>query len=242
MEHKTVVITGGSTGIGQAIARRFAKKGVVIILIGRNTDALKWTADLLIKKKAVVSIIPADLSKVSDISKAITLVKRKCKSIDVLVNAAGVWHSETKAYSGIPFENYSRSEILSMFQVNLIAVTLLCQGLIPLMTKGSAIINISGTFESGAKGWVPYYVSKRGVEDLTLGLAEELKEKGIAVNCISPSDTLTPAYRKFFPQYTDETQETDVVGRFAQKLINFKGTGNVWVIKKGNRPYKFFHC
>ena len=69
------------------------------------------------------------------------------------------------------------------------------------MHAGSKIINISGTFESGAKGWLPYYVSKKAIENLTVGLSQELRDKQIQVNCISPSDTLTESYQKFFPEY-----------------------------------------
>lgn len=82
----------------------------------------------------------------------------------------------------------------------LTAPTLLSHALIPLIPTGSSIINLSGTFENGGKGWLPYYVSKRAIEDLTIGLADELKDKGINVNYVSPSDTATDEYKRFFPE------------------------------------------
>jgi len=75
------------------------------------------------------------------------------------------------------------------------------KNLISLIPQYGKIVNISGTFETGAKGWLPYYVSKKAFEACTIGLSHELIDKKIQVNCISPSDTLTDSYKKYFPEY-----------------------------------------
>ena len=112
------------------------------------------------------------------------------------------------------------------------------------MSKGGRIINISGTFESGAKGWLPYFVSKKAIEDLTIGLAEELKEKNILVNAISPSDTSTDAYKKYFPQYLPDAISPDNIAKFAVHLCSLETkniTGKVFVLKKDKEPYEGYH-
>jgi len=99
-------------------------------------------------------------------------------------------------------------------------------------------------FESGAKGWLPYYVSKKAIEDLTIGLAEELKDKDIQVNAISPSDTATEAYKKYFPQYIGEAIEPSEIGKYAVYLCSKEAsgiTGKVFILKKGKEPYEGYH-
>ena len=67
---------------------------------------------------------------------------------------------------------------------------------------------------------MPYFVSKKGIEDLTIGLAEELKDKDIQVNAISPSDTATEAYKKYFPQYIEEAIDPSEIGRYVVFLCS----------------------
>lgn len=105
------------------------------------------------------------------------------------------------------------------------------------MSKDSKIINISGTFENGAKGWLPYYVSKKALEDLTVGLAQELRNKQIQVNCISPADTLTLSYKKFFPEYAkeDECIKPEDVANIVHFLVSEKAehiTGQIIELKQ----------
>ncbi len=95
------------------------------------------------------------------------------------------------------------------------------------------MINLSGTFENGAKGWLPYYVSKRALEDFTVGLAEDLKEKGIKVNAISPSDTQTEAYKRFFPEDAANAQTPETVAKVIIETILREETGKVFVVKNG---------
>ena len=92
--------------------------------------------------------------------------------IKVLVNVAGIWHGKDEVYADRNFETFPAKVILDTITVGITAPILLSNAFVPLMTKGSGIVNISGTLESGAKGWLAYYISKRVIEDLTVGLAE----------------------------------------------------------------------
>ena len=165
--------------------------------------------------------------------------------MDIIVNVAGIWHGKNEVYAGKHFEEFSERVILDTFMVGVIAPTLLVHSLIPLMSPGSCIVNISGTFENGAKGWIPYYVSKRAIEDLTIGLSEELKEKGIRVNAISPSDTATEAYQKYFPQHMNEAIDPKEIAKEAVFFCSQDAneiTGKVFVMKRGKTPYEGFHA
>ena len=245
LKNKVAVVTGASTGIGRAIAVKLAKNGATVFLLARTEKKLQETRDLIGKAGSKAEIIIVDLSQIENINHATDEIKLKTSTVDILVNVAGIWHGPDEVYAGRDFEAFSQEIILSTYFVGLTAPTLLCHALIPLMPSGGKIINISGTFENGAKGWLPYYVSKRAIEDLTVGLSEELKRKNIQVNCISPSDTATEAYKKYFPQYIEEAINPDEIAEFAVYLCSQEAknvTGKIFVLKKDNNPYEKFHA
>src|SRR3989344_8879160 len=238
---KNAIITGASTGIGRAIAVALANEGMKMLLVARTRNRLEETRKLIEKEKGNAEIFEADLSNVDSINALISDIKSKYKSIDILVNVAGIWHGDDEVYACKDFDTFSQKVILDTYSVGTIAPTLLAHAFIPLMSKGGRIINISGTFESGAKGWLPYFVSKKAIEDLTIGLAEELKEKNILVNAISPSDTSTDAYKKYFPQYLPDAISPDNIAKFAVHLCSLETkniTGKVFVLKKDKEPYE----
>ena len=201
LKGKTAIVTGASTGIGRAIAVKFATEGANVILVARSEDRLQETLKQVESRGGTGKYFCVDLRSVDEVKKFCTTIKQLEGEINIIVNVAGIWHSTSKAFSGIDFADYSTDEILDTYSVGLIAPTILVHELAPLMKSGDHIVNISGTFEDGAKGWLPYFVSKKGIESLTIGLADEFRNQQIHVNCISPSDTASEAYKKYFPQY-----------------------------------------
>ncbi|MFZ2970041.1 MAG: SDR family oxidoreductase [Minisyncoccia bacterium] len=239
LENKTAIITGASTGIGRAIAIKFASEGAKTILIARSKDGLEETLKIVKQAGGEGILFCLDLRSVDEIKKFAKQIKESEKEIDILVNVAGVWHSKDKAYSGIDFAHYSTDEILDTYAVGLTAPTILSHELIPLMRKGGKVINISGTFENGAKGWLPYFVSKKAIEDLTLGLSQEFRDQQIQVNCISPSDVATEEYKKYFPEFAtaeNALQPEDVadLALFLASRGSDHITGQVIEIKQRN--------
>jgi NAD(P)-dependent dehydrogenase (short-subunit alcohol dehydrogenase family) len=244
LQNSTAVVTGASTGIGRTISIALAKIGVKVFLVARNNNKLKETKKLIDNFHGKAEIKLCDLSEVSSIHDLVNDIKKTKKKINILVNVAGIWHGKDEVYASKDFELFSEKVILDTYNVGIVAPTLLSHSLIPYMPRESKIINISGTFESGAKGWLPYYVSKRAIEDLTIGLSQEVKDKGITVNAISPSDTATEEYKKYFPQFIQDAISPEEI---AKQVISFcygedrDKTGQVIVIKKGEKPFKHFH-
>ncbi len=246
MKHKKTyaIVTGASTGIGRAIAIKLAKNGSTVGLIARSKNNLDVTAKMITKLGSKTEVFPLDLRDKKQIFQFGEQIKKTWVKIHIIVNAAGIYHNEQKAYYNIPFQEYSHEDILTTYEVGLVAPTLLVHSLLPFMERNSHIINISGTFENGAKGWLPYFVSKRALEDFTIGLAQDLKDQGIFVNCISPSDTATESYKKFFPQYFAEAMDPHRISEFITDLCKSTKppTGKIFVLKKDQKPYEKFHA
>lgn len=243
MKNKFAVVTGSSTGIGQAIAIALASEGAFVALAGRTEDKLLKTKSMIVQNGSHAEVFLGDFTKLDSLDALIASIKERTDKVDILVNVAGIWHGKDEVYAEKDFESFSKQVILDTYAVGLTAPTLLCHSFIPLMPKDGKILNISGTFENGAKGWLPYYVSKKAIEDLTIGLSEELKDKEIQVNAISPSDTATEAYAKYFPQYMDDAIEPSEIAKQAISLCSGenKTTGKVFVMKKGKEPYEGYH-
>jgi short-subunit dehydrogenase len=232
---KTAIVTGASTGIGKATAKALADQGALVFLLARSEDKLLQVKKEIRERNGQAHIIIVDLSNITSINNCIEKIKEKTKQIDIILNVAGIWHGNDKAYAGINYEYFDQTIIIDTLTVGITAPMLLVHGLLNLMPQNSDIINISGTFENGAKGWLPYYVSKKAIEEFTVGLAQELEEKEIYVNCISPSDTSTEAYQKYFPEYIEDAVTPEEVAEEALSFIlknKNKVSGSIKVVKK----------
>ena len=241
MKNKFAVVTGASTGIGRATAIELGKSGAAIALVARSKEKLEETKRLVEEVGGKGIVFEADFSNVDSVNNLIQSIKQQIQQVDVLVNIAGIWHGNNEVFAGLDFETFKQQTILDTFSVGLIAPTLLVHGLVSIMPQGSNIINLSGTFENGAKGWLPYFVSKRGIEDLTQGLSEELKDKQINVNCISPSDTATEEYKKYFPEDAIDANSPETIAKEIINLINSNQTGQFVVVKKNELIIDRFH-
>lgn len=240
---RKAIVTGASTGIGRTVAVELSKNGFSVFLVARNQRALEETKEIIAKGNANAYVLQADLGTVDGINKLISDISKLNIHIDLLANIAGIWHGEKDVYAGKELQSFDQKIILDTFNVGTIAPMLLVHGLLAQMGARSKIINLSGTFENGAKGWLPYYVSKRALEDLTIGLSQELEDRDIQVNCISPSDTATESYSKFFPQYMDDAIDPiEIAKKFVELSDPLNSTtGKVFVIKKGTEPQDLFH-
>ncbi len=234
---KFALVTGASTGIGKATAIELGKRGYQVGIVARNKEKLEEVKTLV----GNAEIFICDLTDVTEINNLIERVKLWTTKLDILANIAGIWHGNGIVYAGKDFSTFDEKVILDTYAVGFIAPSLLVHRLLPIMENGSSIINLSGTFEDGGKGWLPYYASKRALEDFTLGLADELRDKGIKVNCVSPSDTATEEYIKYFPEDAKDANFPEVVAKVIAGLVTGTETGKFVVIKKGKIITDGFH-
>ena len=186
LKNKTVLITGGTAGIGKEIALTFARAGASVAIFGTNEERSKAALEELQQCKIDENqSFIAEIVNVSDkaaIEAAIEDILSKWGHIDVLVNNAGITRD------GLLMK-MSEEHWDEVIDVNLKSVFNTCKTLVRPMMKARAgtIINISSVVGlTGNAGQVNYSASKSGVIGFTKSLAQELATRGISVNCIAP--------------------------------------------------------
>ena len=186
-----VLVTGAASGIGKAIAFRFAEAGANLYLIDINDEALQRLALEISEKFGVgVKVFRVDLSKKDEIDRLWSALEGR--EPDILVNNAGI-------YIFKDFTEVDEKLLRLTMDVNLNAVFWMCQHMITARRgKGGVIINIASieAVLPFAKGLVHYDVSKAGVIALSRALAREYGKEGFRVNVIIPGGIRTPGTEK----------------------------------------------
>ena len=182
------LITGASSGIGEALAHCFAAAGHDLVLVARSADKLRALARQLEEKHQIlVSVMPADLAQPDGASRLCTALQRKRRVPDVLVNCAGVL--QQKAFAAMPADAHQ-----GIIDLNISALTALLAQLLPAMLRrGSGrILNVASI---AAFQPIPllatYAASKAYVLSLTESLSEELRGSGVTVTALCPGITAT---------------------------------------------------
>ncbi len=180
---ETAIITGASHGIGKATAELFAKSGYNVLINYNNSSAEAHDLyDELVEQGYNIILYKADVSKRDDVDSMIDHCIKEFRSIDVLINNAGI--SQSKLFTDITENEWDR-----MMDVNLKGVFNCSQSVLRylLPAKQGKIINISSIWGMvGASCEVHYSAAKAGVIGLTKALAKELGPSGIQINCIAP--------------------------------------------------------
>lgn len=190
--NKTIVVSGGTKGIGRAIIEKFAANGFDIITCARNGQDLK-DLELDFEKKypnVNLSTFKVDLSDKEHVKVFVEFIKASAKSIEVLVNNTGTF---------VPGEIHTEEDgaLEHMINTNLYSAYYLSRGIIPMMKSAGLgdIFNICSV--AGLKAYPnggSYSVSKFAMHGLTLGLREELKPLGIRVTAVHPGATYTASW------------------------------------------------
>jgi len=193
LKGKSVLVTGGASGIGQATAARFLEEGASVCVVDRSADARARVVDEL---PGLAAAIEADVAVLDEVQAAFAEAIDHMGSVDVLINNAGI--SIRHDFLDITPEEWD-----SVLDVNLKGVFYMAQTAARHMVdKGSGvIINTASTAGNiGYPHYADYSASKGGVIGLTLAMALELAPK-VRVNAVSPGYVLTPMQRA---EYTDE--------------------------------------
>lgn len=194
---KKCIITGGDSGIGRAVALAFAREGADVALIylkAEQEDAMH-TASLIRETYGRECLLVAtNLARENNCIKAIEKISRKFEKIDVLVNNAGI-HYPAESLLDITTENLEET-----FAVNVFAMFWLTKAALPLMEKGSCIINTTSvTAYRGSGGLLDYSATKGAIVSFTRSLSANLVDQGIRVNGVAPGPIWTPLIPASFP-------------------------------------------
>lgn len=186
MEGKEALITGGTSGIGLAIAKKMIACGARVTIIGRNPEKAKNAAE-----EIHCDYLIADLTKTQEL---ITEVEQfiENRRIDILVNSAGVLDME-------PWLKKTPENFDLVINTNLKAAYFMSQTIAKHMIKHNIqghILNVSSS-SSMRPSWGPYQLSKRAMNGMTLGFAQKLAPHGITVNGLAPGVTMTPMASNF---------------------------------------------
>ncbi len=188
---ETVIITGGSSGIGLAVAKAFVRRGANVVLNGRDTYKLQAAADALGATNRVATVA-GDIRDKDTGQRLVNTAVDQFGRVDVLVNNAGIFQPK-------PFLDYTEDDVDNHIDGNLKGTFFTTQAAVRQMKSqgGGAIVNIGSVLTRHSMAGVPSsapIASKGGIEALTISLATELGADGIRVNMVAPGVVRTPIY------------------------------------------------
>ncbi|MFD2923555.1 SDR family NAD(P)-dependent oxidoreductase [Halobacillus naozhouensis] len=194
---KTIMITGGSKGLGRALALGFAKQRHRIAVCARGERELKAVQKEIEAIGAEVIALQADVSRIHEIEKFVSVVEDKFGSVDVLINNASVFGPGPKQLL-----DYDHEQFLQVLKVNCMNPFLVTKRVLPGMiaNRSGSIINL--TSEAGHTGfaeWGAYGVSKFAVEGLTQTWADEVADYSIRINMVDPGEMDTDMHDRAVP-------------------------------------------
>jgi len=197
LEGKVAIITGAGMGIGEETALLFAREGAKLGLLDVNEGELKRVVGEIEKLGGEAYMVVGDVRKTEDIDKWVKTAISKYGEIDILLNNAGVYITDTVPGSD-KFYDATEEAWNRTMDINLKGAWLCCRAVIPYLLKQGKgkIVNLaSGDGLIGIAQPVPYVCSKFGVVGMTRSLAVDLAAKGINVNAICPAEVDTPMNR-----------------------------------------------
>ncbi|MFP4562718.1 MAG: SDR family NAD(P)-dependent oxidoreductase [Spirochaetia bacterium] len=205
LKGKTGIITGGSVGIGLAVAEVFAREGVNLVLCARNRDRLEKAAESIRHEYGVrVVAVQTDVAKAEDITRVAEKTGEVFSGADILINNAGTGSSETIMEADDEKWQY-------YWDLHVMAAVRMSRGIVPLMRNngGGVIVNTASICAKQPLGYEPIYnVTKAALAMFGKCLANELIPENIRVNTVNPGLILTPDWRKTAGIHTEGTDQT----------------------------------
>ncbi len=211
LKNKVAIITGSASGFGKGIAQKFTEEGAKLILVDINSNLLKKVSKTLYQDYFV-----ADVSKDSNFKSLLKYAYKKYKSVDIVVNNAGITHKPKK------MEAVTEREFDKVFYVNAKSVYLSAKYFVPKMKKlkKGVILNIASTAGLSPRPKLNWYNASKGwMITATKAMAIELAPHKIRVNAIAPVAGITPLLKSFMGGNTPEKKRaflsTIPIGRFS---------------------------
>lgn len=211
LKGKTAIVTGGASGFGEGIVRRFAEEGAHVVIADLNEDAAQSLA-----RDLGALAVRTDVSKSADVAALAEAATSKFGSIDILVNNAGIGHKPQ------PLDALSEETFDHILAVNAKSVFLTAHHIVPRMKakKHGAILNIASTGGVSPRPNLTWYNASKGwMITATRGMAVELAPFGIRVNALNPVAGETPLLATFMGEDTPEIRAKFLasipIGRFS---------------------------
>ncbi len=206
LKGKRAVVTGGSVGIGLAVAQGLAAEGVDVVIVARDGARAAREAEAIAARHGVRALaIAADVARAGEVARAVAQVEAAFpEGIDLLVNNAGTGSSETIMEA--PDEKWQ-----AYWDLHVMAAVRLSRGLVPLMRRrgGGVILNNASICAKQPLGYEPIYnTTKAALVMFGKCLANEVVKDGIRVNTVNPGLVLTPDWRKTAGILTQGTAQT----------------------------------
>ena len=203
LKNKVCVITGAGQGIGKYYAERLTEEGAKIVIAEYNEVAGKSVAEQITSSGFEALFVKTDVSNEDSTQAMAKAAVEKYGRIDVLINNAAIFASlGFKPFDQIPIEEWDQ-----VMAVNLKGLWFCCKAVVPVMKaqqQGKIINTSSSAWDMGRPLYLHYITSKAGIVGFTRGLAKEVGEWNINVNCVSYAGIVTEIERE---SYTPEAQE-----------------------------------
>lgn len=183
LDGKIAVVTGGSSGIGLAIAQKFVEEGAYVFITGRRQAELDNAVAAIGKN---VTAVQSDVAKLEDLDRLYEQVKAEKGALDIIVANAGI--AEFAPLGEVTIEHYNK-----IFDINVRGVLFTTQKALPLLRDGGSIVVVASVVQYlGFPGASVYSATKAAVRSFVRTWAAELKGRGIRVNSLSPGPIDTP--------------------------------------------------
>ncbi|MCQ9638250.1 SDR family oxidoreductase [Chryseobacterium sp. WG14] len=201
---KKAVISGGDSGIGQAVAVHFAREGAdVAVIYKESDDDAKETKRLVEEEGRQCILMKGDLTQKAFRTKCAEKIRSEWKSLDILINNAGIHTSKSS------LEKITDEQIQETFNTNILSMISLTRNFLPLIRKGGRIIcTTSVTAYRGSDHLIDYAATKGAVLAFIRSLADNLAEKEILVNGIAPGPIWTPLVKEAFSDLSTFGKDT----------------------------------
>jgi NAD(P)-dependent dehydrogenase (short-subunit alcohol dehydrogenase family) len=209
LESKVAFVTGGSTGIGRAIALQLAEAGAKVVITGRREDSLRDSA----AQHPAISWILSDVTHLQGAAAAVEEIRRRHGRLDIVVNNAGV-------AAVAPLEATDPAHVREIFDVNVTGLIEVTRQALPLLKQArGSIVNVASIVaDQPFPNMSVYAASKAAVVALTRSWAQELAPHGVRVNVVSPGPIETPLYGKMgLPQPQLEQLSSGILGQVPLK-------------------------
>jgi NAD(P)-dependent dehydrogenase (short-subunit alcohol dehydrogenase family) len=191
---KTALITGGSDGVGLAIAKGLAGAGCNVVIAGRSQSKLDRAAKSLLAGKSKILTVVCDVREEEQVRSLMREIRREFSRLDILINNAGVAHPSIRV-AKLPIAAWRQ-----VIDTNLTGTFLVTQAALPLLKRGSIILNnLSIAAKRAFPGASGYGASKWGALGFTNTLREELRPQGIRVIGLVPGAIDTDLWETFWP-------------------------------------------